>query len=404
MASKTIAQPSHRGLRILSKQTTLEAARARIKWIFDEFEGRVMVNVSGGKDSLVLLELSLEAARAGGYLPVSVYWLDQEAEWQSVVDLIYEWMDRPEVDPWLLQCPFRIFNATSTTSHWLNAWEVGKEDLYVHPRHPKAITVNTFGTDRFYELFAEILHARFGDEKCVALSGVRAEEARTRFMGTTHAASYKWITWGGRAPAGHPNQTVLYPLYDWTYLDVWKCIHEHGWPYAKLYDQLWQRGGHPLTMRVSNLTHENAVAELFFLQEVEPDTFERLICRMEGTHMAAMLGLEYFVHDLPFMFESWREYRDHLLKHLVDPEHQAYMAHLFARMDRRTPPGLWADFAWKAHCRVIMLNDVEGKSLAHNAFNVNFRAAQADYLKSIGGAKNLPPLPPSPPVPKMPYS
>jgi predicted phosphoadenosine phosphosulfate sulfurtransferase len=400
---KTITKPSHRGLRILSKQTTLEAARSRLKWIFDEFEGRVMVNVSGGKDSLVLFELALEAAREGGYLPLSIYWLDQEAEWQSVVDIVTEWMTRPEVDPWWLQCPFRIFNATSTTDHWLNAWAPEDKALFIHPQHELAIVENTFGTDRFYELFSEVLHAKFGDQTCVSLSGVRAEEARTRFMGITQWASYKWITWGQRVDT-HKNQAVLYPLYDWTYLDVWKCIHEFGWPYPALYDQMWQRGGHPLTMRVSNLNHEHAVAELLFLQEVEPDTYERLICRLEGTHMAATLGADYFPRELPFMFESWQDYRDYLLSKLIDPEHQAYMAHQFARSDRRTPPGKWSEYLWRGHIRTMMLNDVELKSLKPKLENRDFKAAQRAWIAEQGGVDALAPLGPPPPVPKMPYS
>jgi predicted phosphoadenosine phosphosulfate sulfurtransferase len=402
--------PSGKGLRILHKEDVLEAGRRRMAWVMDEWDGRVMINVSGGKDSQVLLELALEAARkkhsrTTPCLPLAVYWLDQEAEWQSTVDLVVDWMSREEVDPWLLQCPFRIFNATSSRAHWLNAWDpaLGQED-YCHPQHSIAITENTFGTDRFYELFAAVLHAKFGHQKCVGMSGVRAEEARVRFMGATQSAKYKWVTWGGGGGPDFPHQTVLYPLYDWTYLDVWKFIHESGQPYNRIYDWMWQRGGHPLTMRVSNLTHEHAVGELFILQEVEPETYERLIKRMEGTHMAATLGEQYFVNDLPFMFRDWREYRDFLLEKMVDPDYQAYMRHMFAAMDRRTPPGEWTTFIHKAHVRTILLNDVEGKSLSHSASHRGLKQAQKDYVKSLGGAVNLAPLGPAPPRPKLPYS
>jgi predicted phosphoadenosine phosphosulfate sulfurtransferase len=286
--------------------------------------------------------------------------------------------------------------------HWLDAWEPAKADLFMHPQDPIAITENTFGTDRFYELFGAVLRARYGDQKCVGMSGVRAEEARTRFMGATQAAIYKWLTWGGGGKGADANQTVLYPLYDWTYLDVWKCIHEHGWPYAAIYDHMWMHGGHPLNMRVSNLTHEHAVGELFILQEVEPDTYERLTQRMEGVHMAATLGPQYFPSELPFMFERWGEYRDYLLDHLVDAEYRPFMRHMFFMMDRRTPPGYWTEFVHKSHCRTIMLNDVEGKSLVHNASHRGLKAAQKTYVAGL--PEGLAPAPPSPPRPKMPYS
>jgi len=47
--------------RSYTKRTVLEAARARIRWLHTEFP-RIIVNTSGGKDSTVVLHLTLEAA------------------------------------------------------------------------------------------------------------------------------------------------------------------------------------------------------------------------------------------------------------------------------------------------------------------------------------------------------
>jgi len=396
-----LKQKTGKGLRIISPHTTLEMGRRRMDWLFDEFDN-IMVSVSGGKDSTVLLELALETARKKNRLPLPVYWLDQEAEWQGTVDICSDWFTREEIEPLWLQVPFRIFNATSATEHWLNAWEPGKEDEWCHPQHPVSIKENMFGTDRFYKLFYAVLKWRFGAKaRCCSLSGVRAEEAPTRRLGLTSFLTYKWVTWGG---VHHPkyHQYMFCPIYDWSYIDIWKAIHEHGWAYNRIYDAMWQRGGQPMKMRVSNLHHEQAVSSLFSLQELEPETYERLVNRIEGIHMAATLGSKQYGvgPTLPFMFETWREYRDYLLEKLIDPEHQAYMRHMFYMDDRRTPPGQWSDFIHGAQCNCIMANDVEGKCLDHHRRNFEFIQAQKAYVATLGpdpfaGSPKPPPVPAS---------
>lgn len=65
--------------KILMPKTVLEAAKERIRRLFDEFEN-VVVSYSGGKDSTIVLELTLEIAREKGRLPQKVMFLDQEGE------------------------------------------------------------------------------------------------------------------------------------------------------------------------------------------------------------------------------------------------------------------------------------------------------------------------------------
>src|SRR5699024_4125832 len=44
-----------------------EAAHDRIRWLFKEFDGKVAVTFSGGKDSTVTMEIAARVAREGGY-------------------------------------------------------------------------------------------------------------------------------------------------------------------------------------------------------------------------------------------------------------------------------------------------------------------------------------------------
>jgi predicted phosphoadenosine phosphosulfate sulfurtransferase len=72
-------------------------------------------------------------------------------------------------------------------------------------------------------------------------------------------------------------------------------------------------------MRVSNVHHETSVHSLFYMQEVEPETYARLTQRIGGIDMAGKMGVaDYFIHELPFMFKDWAEYRDYLLDKLIE--------------------------------------------------------------------------------------
>jgi predicted phosphoadenosine phosphosulfate sulfurtransferase len=74
-------------------------------------------------------------------------------------------------------------------------------------------------------------------------------------------------------------------------------------------------------MRVSNLHHETAIESLFYLQDIEQDTWNALTKRMSGISTAGKLSKkDYFIKELPFMFKDWEEYRDYLTEKLIDKE------------------------------------------------------------------------------------
>lgn len=351
-------------LRIYTKQNVLEAAKDRIRWLFDEFDV-VIPATSGGKDSTVIVELCMEIAREKDRLPLPLLFIDQEAEWQATIDQVRYQMQRPEIEPYWLQVPMVLFNATSTRDHWLRCWHPDDEEKWMREREPYALTENIYGTERFAEMFTEFVHHTFPDQKATIVGGVRTEESPGRFNGMTRDATWKGRTWGKRHSKSRDHFT-FYPIYDWGLSDVWKAIHEHGWKYNRLYDYQYQHGTRLANMRVSNVHHETAVGTLFYMQEIEPETFERLTQRIEGIATAAQMGVDdYFPSELPFMFKDWREYRDHLLDKLItDPDWQARFRKIFEKHARIYGDEL-GDQPEKAHIRSILTNDWEGVKI-HN--------------------------------------
>lgn len=341
-------------LRYYLDQTVLEAARERIAFIFDEFPN-VVVGYSGGKDSTVVFHLTLEEARKRGRLPLKVVFIDQEAEWQATIDLVREVMSHPDVEPFWLQVPIKLFNATSADEEWLMCWADEDEARWMRPREPNAITGNVYGTDRFAEMFNAFFRVHFPGEKACLIGGVRTEESPSRMVGLTHQAKYKWVTWGKTLTKGL--HWTFYPIFDWSWTDVWKAIHEHGWAYNRIYDYQYRHGVKVQDMRVSNVHHETAVKALFWIQELEPDTYARLTQRIGGVDMAGKMGVDdFFVRRLPYMFRDWPEYRDYLLEKLIAEEHRETFRKHFAKQDHDYA-GLQGDKLYKGQVQAILTND-----------------------------------------------
>lgn len=307
-------------MRYYLSDNVFDAAIKRIEYIFDEFEN-VIVSFSGGKDSTVVLNLALMVAERRGRLSLKVCFLDQEAEWQTVIDYIRVVMADPRIEPMWFQMPIRLFNATSSKEPWLYCWEETPGVKWMREKEPIARTENIYGTPSFIDLFNKILDHEFQGQKACDLTGVRGEESPKRMKGLTTHATYKHVTWGKQRDK-KKGQYAFHPIYDWSYTDVWTAIHKFRWPYCAIYDYQWQHGLAVQNMRVSNLHHETAVTTLFYLQEIEQDTWNKLCVRLPGVQAAGQLKGDSFTtpKDLPYMFADWREYRDHLLKNLIQED------------------------------------------------------------------------------------
>ncbi len=162
----------------------------------------------------------------------------------------------------------------------------------------------------------------------------QGQESKTRSIGLTSQATYKHITYGKKLneKLGH---YTFYPLYDWSYTDIWKYIYDNDIKYCKVYDLMYQNGVQLQRMRVSNFHHETAINDLFYLQEVEPETWNRIVKRMDGINTAGQLNKEQFFipKELPPMFKDWREYRNHLLENLIKEDKRDIFRAKFKAID-----------------------------------------------------------------------
>jgi predicted phosphoadenosine phosphosulfate sulfurtransferase len=343
-------------VKIYTSKNVYEAALERIEYLYREFPN-VVVSVSGGKDSTVVLHLCIEVARKLGKLPVVARFLDQEAEWRQTVEYMRQIQAMPEVDLRWYQIEFKIFNATSHTDDFLYCWRDGDE--WIRPKEPDAIKENVYGLDRFHDFLEKCLDFEYPDEPACAISGVRCAESPQRAKGLTSYSTYKHITYGHKDNPKKGHYT-FYPIYDWEFSDVWHYIAVNGFPYNKVYDLMYRNGVAPSRMRVSNLTHEVAVNSLKDVQDIDRDTWNDVASRLASANSIKHLKGDALEcpDELPFMFDSWPEYRDYLLENLVqDPAARAKMVKKFQQCDEKLVGTVHEESLYRAEIKTIIRND-----------------------------------------------
>lgn len=355
-------------------RSVLDAARERIAQVFDLHAcgaiTRIIVSVSGGKDSTVLAHLALMEARRRG-VRIGVYFLDEEVVYESTVKQVQYIMElAPEcVIPMWLQVPFALTNATSLTEGQLIAWEPGKHELWMRPKRDDAIKARPWDAatetvrDKnkglgFYDVIENFERTFTG---AAFLVGLRGAESPNRWRAVSKnpiTLDGERVFWGTQKGAN----VALYPLYDWNFHDVWKYLHDEGVRYSRIYDLQFKKGYPISEARVSSLIHEKSFKALVDLPEFEPKTYARLQKRIKGIALAqetAKAASLFRARKLPKNFTSWIAYRDFLLATYPDPVKRPIF-------ERRFAAHLTNEFVARQQVRQLVLNDYENNLPVEN--------------------------------------
>lgn len=147
-----------------SDVSVYDAAKKRFDFIYENFD-KVYISFSGGKDSGVMLNMAIEAARRHNKLPIDVLIVDLEAQYNHTVEYITRTVSREEVNAYWVCLPIHLRNAVSQyQTHWV-CWDEEKRDAWVleYPDHPSVIKdINYFPFFRKGMEFEEFVRA-FGE-------------------------------------------------------------------------------------------------------------------------------------------------------------------------------------------------------------------------------------------------
>ena len=137
-------------------------------------------------------------------------------------------------------------------------------------------------------------------------------------MALTSGLTYKDITYGKQLSKvlGH---YTFYPIYDWEIKDIWKYINDNNISYNKIYDEMYKHQVSINDMRISNLHHETSIQNLLLVQEIEPETWNKISSRIAGSNSIKHLKTDAFTcpKELPYMFNDWEEYAYYLADNLI---------------------------------------------------------------------------------------
>jgi predicted phosphoadenosine phosphosulfate sulfurtransferase len=324
----------------------------RIEVLFNEFDN-IYVSFSGGKDSGVMLNLCLQYIRKNKLTrKIGVFHMDYEVQYSETtkyVDKVLQ--DNPDVIEVYHVCvPFKVATCTSMLQTYWRPWDDDCKDLWVR-RRPKGCYLKTdfqFYTpelwdSEFYVLFSQWYHLLKNAKKTCCLVGIRTQESSHRWW-TIHSDKrydkfhkLKWTKYVLK------NIYNAYVIYDWQTTDVWTANGRFGWDYNRLYDLYYQAGMPLEKQRVASPFLLAGQDSLYLYRAIDPDTWGRMICRINGINFTGIYGHTNVVAQkkmrLPDGY-TWETYMHFLLSTLPDEMRQNYLQKLSASANFRHRRGV----------------------------------------------------------------
>lgn len=316
-----------------------EAFQNRLDYIFQEFEN-IYVSFSGGKDSGLLLNLVLDYMKEHNIQKkLGVFHQDFEAQYSvttTYVEATFEkYLDR--IEPYWVCLPMATRTALSSYEMYWYPWDDTKEDIWIRPMPDKPYVINLQNNPfHYYEykMHQENLAKRFGrwykelhgGKKTICLLGTRAAESLQRYSAIVHKKNgYNGSCWISKM---FKDVWCGSPLYDWKANDVWIANYKFGYEYNALYDLYYKAGLKPEQMRVASPFNDYAKESLHLYRVLEPETWVKLLGRVEGVNFASIYGrttaMAYRNIKLP-KGHTWKSYTKFLLSTLPKRMRNAYI-------------------------------------------------------------------------------
>lgn len=259
----------------------LEAAQMRIKNIFSSGL-KVYLDVSGGKDSIVMMSLCYNLAQQGEIDPkqLEVVFIDEEVIYDDVIRVCEEWRKKFM----MIGARYRwyciehrnnnCFNALENNENFI-PWDRYEEKNWHHKKPAFAEDKSPYLVPRT-ENYQDFLTRSQKDGVCII--GVRASESHNRqqYLATINSMG------------GISGKNIMYPIYDWKDSDIWKYIKDNNIDFPDVYLRMYEAGVQKDRLRVCNLFSIDTCASLVNMFEVYPDLWEHVVKREPNAYLVRL--------------------------------------------------------------------------------------------------------------------
>ena len=370
------------------KNNVLEASRDRISKVFDDFN-KIYVSFSGGKDSTVMLHLVMDEAIKRNR-KVGVLIIDLEAQYNDTITHIHKMINmyKNNIDLYWCCLPLLLRNAvTNFEPRWI-CWDPDNKDIWVRQIPDIAKTEKDFDffvPNMEFEEFMVLFGEWYGKgENTAAFIGIRADESLHRYcaIATWNKEGRQWkdYIWTTKIMKNVYN---IYPIYDWRTEDDWRYHAKFkDKPYNEVYTKMHKAGVKLSQQRLCQPYGDDQKKGLWLYHILEPETWSRLIARVNGANSGALYIQEsgnmtgYYKIQLP-KNHTWRSFCNLLLQTMPRKTREHYMFRFkkfisgwhdrgYEEIPEEAPEELesqcWVP-SWRRMCKCLLRNDYWCKSL-----------------------------------------
>lgn len=281
--------------RRLLDMTVFEASIQRCVDLYNEGH-RLIVAFSAGKDSGVMLEIAIIAAKITGNLPVDVFMADDEIMLPGTFEYAARVHDRPEVRMvWLSgRQPMANVFSRNKPYWWIFDQELDPEQWVRQP--PPYIEWHPV-----MDLYQMVTLERFPPnpgKKLITLIGLRCTESRNRLLAIHSTKGF--LNLGDKYGV-----LGAYPIYDWTDGDIWKAISDNKWDHNEAYAVMLKMGMNRKSMRIAPPTMAwYGADQLKMASKAWPRWFDRVCARCDGVRQVVHYGVRA-VTPIRLAHETW---------------------------------------------------------------------------------------------------